>query len=44
MEGIIGYLFGLAIGIGILTTILAIASIFGPLLYPNLNLFTHLFK
>lgn len=33
-----------AIVVGILTTILAIASIFGPLLYPNINLFTHLFK
>lgn len=29
---------------GILAAILAVASIFGPLLYPNLNLFTHLFK
>ena len=33
-----------AIVVGILTTILAVASIFGPLLYPNINLFTHLFK
>lgn len=33
-----------AIFAGILTVILAVASIFGPLLYPNLNLFTHLFK
>lgn len=28
----------------ILASILAVATIFGPLLYPNLNLFTHLFK
>lgn len=33
-----------AIVVGILTTILAVATIFGPLMYPNINLFTHLFK
>ena len=33
-----------AIFAGVLTVILAVASIFGPLLYPNINLFTHLFK
>lgn len=33
-----------AIIVCVLTSVLAVATIFGPLLYPNLNLFKHFFK
>ena len=33
-----------AIVVCVLTSVLAVATIFGPLLYPNLNLFKHFFK